>query len=181
MTNHTHLVAVPETSDSLWRTLHRSHGVYATRFNLKYGLSGHLWQARPFSCLLDGAHLWAAIRYVERNPVRARMVDCAENYPWSSAAAHCGRIEDALLDPEWVSLPDIPNWSQWLNTENDSDIDQRIRSQTFTGRPCGDDRFVRETERLLGRNLAPQRPGPKPRTSGVPKDSTLWTTDEIRF
>ena len=56
MSNHVHLVAIPERNDSLWRTLHRCHGVYATRFNSKYGLTGHLWQARPFSCALDEEH-----------------------------------------------------------------------------------------------------------------------------
>jgi len=66
-----------------------AHTVYAMRFNTRTQLSGHVWQGRFYSCVLDEAHLWAAVRYVERNPVRAGMVNRAEDHPWSSAPAHC--------------------------------------------------------------------------------------------
>jgi len=178
MTNHVHLVAIPERADSLWRTLHRCHGMYATRFNTKYGLTGHLWQARPFSCALDEEHFWTAIRYVERNPVRAGMVDCAEEYRWSSAATHCGFIEGSMLDFESISSIQIENWSRWLATGNPIESEERIRQSTFTGRPCGNEWFVRETEQRLGRHLAPRKPGRKPKQSA--RADTLWTTDEIR-
>jgi len=56
MTNHVHIVAIPEHPDSLSRLFHFAHGVYATRFNIKHGLTGHLWQARPFSSCLDDFH-----------------------------------------------------------------------------------------------------------------------------
>ncbi len=62
--------------------------------NQRRGLSGHLWANRYYSTALDGEHLWAAVRYVEINPVRAAMVSRAEGYCWSSAAVHCGRGED---------------------------------------------------------------------------------------
>ena len=75
------------------------HGVYASEFNKKYGKTGHVWQASPFSCVLDEAHTWAAIRYVERNPVRAGMVARAEDDPWSSARARCGMTSDSLVEP----------------------------------------------------------------------------------
>ena len=55
-----------------------------------------------FSSALDEPYLWAALRYVERNPVRARIVRKAENYMWSSAAAHCGLREDAILTDDRV-------------------------------------------------------------------------------
>jgi putative transposase len=161
-TNHVHFVAIPERKDSLWRAFHRCHGTYAKRFNMRYAFSGHLWQARPFSCALDEDHFWAAIRYVERNPVRARMVDRAEDYPWSSAAAHCGfRQTDPLLDSEWLSPGHIHNWPEWLGSSNARQTDRRLRDRTFTGRPCGNESFVKEAERLLGRDLAPHKPGPK--------------------
>jgi putative transposase len=164
MTNHVHFVAIPERPDSVWRTFHRCHGTYASRFNKKYGLAGHLWQARPFSSALDEAHFWCAIRYVERNPLRARMVEQAEHYVWSSAGAHCGQGEDPLLHPEWRHIAEIQNWTQWISLDNASGIDDRIRERTFTGRPCGDDSFVRRTEQLLDRQLTRKKPGPKPKT-----------------
>jgi putative transposase len=180
MTNHVHFVAIPESKDSVWKTFHRCHGIYAKQFNMRYAFTGHLWQARPFSCALDDDHLWAAIRYVERNPVRAHMVECAEDYGWSSAAAHCGLREDRLLDPEWISSNRIHNWSQWLAASNPSKIDQRLRDRTFTGRPCGDETFIKEAERLLGRHLAPQKPGPKPQQLTVITTPSLWTSDDVR-
>src|SRR5262249_35752772 len=90
MSNHVHWVRIPDRADSIARTAQRSHGMYAVEFNHKFSFAAHLWQARPYSCVLDERHLWFAVRYVERNPARARMVAGAEEYPWSSAAAHCG-------------------------------------------------------------------------------------------
>jgi putative transposase len=142
MPNHVHVVGIPEREDAIWRTFHRTHGVYATIFNSKYRLTGHLWQARPFSCVLDEAHFWTAIRYVERNPVRAGLVSCAEDYLWSSARAHCGLEMNELLDPGWPSANRVTDWRYWLHDENDPKQEQSIRSRTLTGRPCGDDAFV---------------------------------------
>jgi putative transposase len=87
MTIHVHVIGIPEHKNSIARALGECHGAYAAEFNKKYRKSGHVWQLRPYSCVLDDAHAWAAVRYVERNPLRAGMVDRAEEYPWSSARA----------------------------------------------------------------------------------------------
>ena len=97
MTNHIHLVLVPHTEDGLQRVLKPLHMRYAQRINRAKGWKGHLWQGRFFSSPLDDAYLMAAIRYVERNPIRVGLADKAEDYCWSSAAAHCGLKEDTLL------------------------------------------------------------------------------------
>jgi putative transposase len=81
MDNHVHLVGVPAREDSLERALRPLHMRYAQAVNRRHGWSGHLWQGRFFSSPLDDAHLWAAVRYVERNPVRAGIVSRAEDYP----------------------------------------------------------------------------------------------------
>jgi hypothetical protein len=63
-----------------------------------------LWQNRFYSCALDEVHLWTALRYVERDPVRAQLVTRPEDYFWSSAAAHVGYgARPALLDWEFYS------------------------------------------------------------------------------
>lgn len=80
MTNHIHLIAVPADEDGLQRVLKPLHMRYAQRVNRSRGWKGHVWQGRYFSSALDEDYLWAAVRYVERNPVRARMVRKAENY-----------------------------------------------------------------------------------------------------
>ena len=71
MTNHVHLVAIPERPDSLARALGQSHSRYAQRFNRRYGRTGHLWQNRFYSCPLGRTHLVRALLYVDLNPVRA--------------------------------------------------------------------------------------------------------------
>lgn len=163
MTNHVHIVGVPEREDSIAKVFRDCHGTYASDFNKKYGNVGHVWQARPYSCVLDEAHTWAAIRYVERNPVRAQMVQRAEDYRWSSARAHCGMSSDTLLKPDWQKPQWIGNWSEWLTDSSDTEMEQRVRARTHTGRPCGNDMFVRSIERVLGRHLAPMKSGPKPK------------------
>src|SRR5579871_771625 len=70
MTNHVHLIAVPERNQAMELALKQTHGRYATYFNARYECSGHVWQGRYYSCPLDLAHLWAALRYTELNPVR---------------------------------------------------------------------------------------------------------------
>jgi len=62
MTNHTHLIAVPETESALSKTMRDTHSAYASAFNRKYQFTGHLWQARFYSCVLDDAHLTHAVR-----------------------------------------------------------------------------------------------------------------------
>ena len=89
MTNHIHLILRPTTKDGLQRVLKPLHMRYAQRINRLKGWKGHLWQGRFFSSPLDNTYTWSAIRYIERNPVRAGMVEKAEDYIWSSAPAHC--------------------------------------------------------------------------------------------
>jgi len=88
LNNHVHFVVVPEREGSLSRVFGRTHSDYARYSNLARRSCGHLWQARFYSCALDGYHAWQALAYVERNPVRARLVNAAEEYRWSTAAAH---------------------------------------------------------------------------------------------
>lgn len=88
MTNHVHFVVVPEREDSMEVLFRRVHGRYAQYYNARRRRRGYLWQNRYFSCALSETHMWRALAYVERNPVRAAMVGRAEEYEWSSAAAH---------------------------------------------------------------------------------------------
>jgi putative transposase len=159
MSNHVHLIAVPAREDSLSRAFQRIHGDYAEYFNARYSKVGHLWQGRFKAPVLDERHLWNAVRYVERNPVRAGMVKRAEDHRWSSAAAHCGLRTDRILSDDLPLLGEIPDWSAWLaEQELEKDLNF-IRSRTRTGRPCADDEFTRTLEKKLGRVLLPQKTG----------------------
>jgi len=166
MANHIHVVGTPDLPDSIAQTFKFCHGIYATEFNKKYLKSGHLWQARPFSCVLDPAHMWAAIRYVERNPVRAHMIERSEEYPWSSARAHCGLASDALLSVDLPLELTVENWSHWLAGEDDEVREKALRERTLTGRPCGSDDFIKGMEVAIGRPLAPGKRGRRPLVAG---------------
>jgi len=73
MSNHVHWIVVPRTAAALSQTLKHIHGRYASYWNVRQSSSGHVWQGRFYSCPLDDSHLWAGLRYVELNPVRASM------------------------------------------------------------------------------------------------------------
>lgn len=166
MTNHVHLVAVPETETGLQNVIRPLHTRYAQRINHARGWIGHLWQGRFFSSALDDRYLWAAIRYVERNPVRAGMVSCAEDYRWSSARAHCKRTSDYVLtkNREWLDrLDSIGNWSEWLAESDHPERLTVLRRRSERGLPCGSEDFVRRLEEMSGRMLRPTAVGRPPR------------------
>jgi putative transposase len=87
---------------------------------------------------MDVGHQWATVRYVERNPVRAGLVQKAEFYKWSSASAHCGLKTEDLLDPSVQSVLAIPDWSTWLTGDDRSEEIGTIRSRTRSGLPLGE-------------------------------------------
>jgi len=169
MTNHIHLVAVPNSEEGLQRVLKPLHMRYAQRVNRAHGWKGHLWQGRFFSSPLDDAYLWSAIRYVERNPIRVGLVEKAEDYRWSSAAAHCGLRNDALLSckPEWQNaLTSIEDWSEWLSVEEETGRLDMLRKHVEKGIPCGTDDFVQALGRKNGRSLE-DRPQGRPKKNEV--------------
>lgn len=171
MSNHVHLILVPPDADALGRVLRDTHMTYTRHVNRRQDVSGHLWQGRYFSCPLDEYHLWSAIRYIERNPVRAGIVRRAEDYRWSSAAAHCGLRDDPLLSGELELSDHVGNWREWLREENEAII-ETLRRCTRTGRPCGPPTFVKRLEKLLGRKLAKRKPGPAPKKPKKTKKRT---------
>lgn len=156
MENHVHMVVVPATNQALHRTLKPLHMRHAQNVNRREGWSGHLWQGRYFSSVLDDAYCWAAIRYVERNPVRAGLVLRAQDYPWSSAPAHCGNTFDAVLtdDPGWKGrLAAVGDWSAWLGDADEPDRLETLRINVNKGIPCGSEDFVELLRRSTGTAL----------------------------
>ena len=165
MTNHIHLVVVPASEDGLEKLLKPLHMRYAQRVNRTRGWKGHLWQGRFFSSALDEDYLWAAVRYVERNPVRAKMVRKAENYRWSSASAHCGLKPDPVLTRKqsWQrQFESIGDWSAWLAEGDESQKLEVLRRNVDKGLPCGTEKFINKLEKLTGRALQ-YRPRGRPK------------------
>jgi len=162
MPNHVHLVAVPKTETALARAIGEAHRRYTRRINSREGWRGHLWEERFFSCVLQGRQALAAVRYVERNPVRARLVRRAWRYPWSSAAAHVEDRSDVLIKGSPLA-GDVNDWRPFLTTQEDDATLHAIRLHSRTGRPLGDIRFLRRLQRRLGRRLIPGHPGRPPK------------------
>lgn len=163
MPNHVHLIAVPDAEDSLSKLIHHAHSAYADFFNELYETVGHLWQGRFYSSAMEEGYFWNAVRYVECNPVRAGLVERAEEYRWSSAAAHCGLRDDPILSNDIPFNPYIGNWSEWLALGDLEAVNGHIRRSTATGRPCGSDLFIRGLEQKLCRPILPRKRGPKAR------------------
>lgn len=165
MTNHVHLVLVPGEEAGLQQVLKPLHMRYAQRLNRERSWNGHVWQGRYFSSPLDERYTWAAIRYVECNPVRAKMVEEAEKYPWSSAAAHCGLRTDSVLtaDTSWQKkFQTIESWSSWLAEGERTEERTNLRRNVEKGLPCGETSFIQKLEREAGRALR-FRPQGRPR------------------
>ena len=164
MTNHVHLVAIPNRSDSLANTLRRTHSRYAQCFNQRYGRSGHLWQNRFFSCSLDRDHLVTALAYVDLNPVRTGMVGSAQDYPWSSARAHVEEVDRlGLIDFSlWRQVRGHDDWAACLNQGPSPDATHHLREATQRGVPLGSQDFVGALERSTGRCLALRGSGRPP-------------------
>ncbi|WP_413873562.1 transposase [Desulfobacula sp.] len=97
MPNHTHLIARPEKIDSLSSAIGEAHRRYSRMINFREGWRGYLWQGRFSSFVMDEAHLIASIRYIERNPVRAKLVTDPGDYKWSSYNAHLTGKNDKLV------------------------------------------------------------------------------------
>ena len=160
MTNHIHLIAVPESEDGLRRAIGEAHRRYTRYINFQKGWKGHLWQGRFSSFPMDEQYLIATAKYIELNPVRARIVNKPGNYKWSSATAHLQKENDILVKTEPL-LDIIPDWRELLSSDLTEEEYERLRSHETTGRPLGNDVFLTKLEKLTGRLLKKQKPGPK--------------------
>lgn len=159
MPNHVHFVVIPHARPALSRYFCEVHKRYAGRTNSLNDWKGHLWQQRFFSVVMEEAHCAAAMRYVELNPVRARLVERADEWPWSSARANLGSVADELVDTARTQEI-IPNWDEYLaDRPTDAEV-ANIRRQTRIGRPEGDRAFVDLLEARTGRRVRRRRPGP---------------------
>ncbi len=130
---------------------------YAQRVNKLKNWKGHVWQGRYFSSPLDDDYTWAAIRYVERNPVRAKLSRKAEKYRWSSAAGHCRLVDDPVITRQvgWQKqFNGIGDWSAWLAEGDNTEEMTQLRHHVDKGLPCGSETFIRKLERLAGRALS---------------------------
>jgi putative transposase len=177
MSNHFHLIAVPEKPNSLARAIGETQRKYTWMVNVRNNWKGHLWQTRFQSLAMDETYLYNCVRYVERNPVRAGLVNLAEEYQWSSARAHVFGFKDPVLSP-LRALSYITNWSAYLQgQETDKEL-EIFRKGSRTGRALGNDEFVKHIEKILGRPIKPRKSGRHKKISLTSLSSSISQVQE---
>jgi len=163
MDNHVHLVVVPETRNGLIRGIAEIHRKYTCIINERKEWRGYLWQGRFKSYIMDEHHLLRAIRYIERNPIVAGIVDRAEHYKWSSAYAHIFNVKDRVLS-ETISYVNFDGWNVYINTADNNNDPEIFRRHENTGRPLADNFLIEKLELELGRTIQKRKPGRKPKS-----------------
>jgi putative transposase len=161
MPNHVHIIIVPSDEDGLRRTFADTHRRYTGFINARHRWTGHLWQGRFGAVAMDEAHLAAAVRYVSLNPVRAKLVEQAQEWRWSSVAAHLAQTDDGLV----TVAPVLERYGCFADFLGNSSADEAawraLRMSETSGRPLGDTEWLDALEAKTGRTLKPQKRGPK--------------------
>lgn len=158
MSNHVHFIATPQTESGLARAFGEAHRRYTRMKNFSEGVRGYLFQGRFGSTVLDERHLLAAARYVELNPVRAKLVVRAWEYPWSSARYHVGLRDKDPIVKERELLKIAGDWKEFLRGSDEAALNA-VRMATRTGHPAGEVRFIKKLSRITGRQLESRKPG----------------------
>jgi putative transposase len=169
MTNHVHLLVTPPSASACGALMRNLGRAYVRYFNDRYGRTGTLWEGRFRSCLVESAsYVLACYRYIELNPVRARMVDAARDYWWSSHAANIGSRTDPSVVPHAeylaISADDERRYAEYRRFTQDSDSPsflKHIRSATGAGHGLVGEQLKAQVI-AMGRSLQRERPGPRP-------------------
>jgi len=170
MDNHVHLLVTPPAIGIIARLMQKLGRQYVSQFNIRHRRTGTLWEGRHKSCLVDSeSYALHCQRYIELNPVRARMIDDPAKFPWSSAGAHCGFRSDPLITahPAYTALGatevERNTAYQALLRETLSDDElQAIRTYLQQQRAPGQDAFKAMVEAKI-RRFAGIRPAHRPR------------------
>ncbi len=162
MPNHVHRVMVPAQKDGLRATLGEAHRRYTRHINFRHGWRGHLWQERFHSFVMDEDYLLATVRYIESNPVTARLCEKATQWRRSSARAHIMKQDDTLVTVKPM-LERVNDWASYLSdSRSNRENEALIRQHTGTGRPLGSKEIISKMELLTSKVLSRRKPGPTP-------------------
>jgi putative transposase len=174
MTNHVHLLVTPETAESLPRAMQSLGRRYVRYVNAAYRRTGTLWEGRYRAAPIDSeAYFLTCCRYIELNPVRARMVAHPRDYSWSSYAAHARGVSDALVaeHPLYRALgrnaaERQENYRALFRAALDDAFVDDLRAATNGGWAMGGERFKRKIAKALKRRVTPLPKGRPPKESG---------------
>ena len=147
MQNHVHLLATPAEAGASSRMMQSLGRCYVAYFNARHDRTGTLWEGRFKSCLVDSdAYMLACYRYIEMNPVRARLVARPEDFPWSSFAHNALGAHDALITPHATFL------ALGLTAERRSQAYRDLVSRLLPPQLVDEIRLNLKQQRALGRD-----------------------------
>jgi putative transposase len=169
MDNHVHLLVTPPAIGAVARLMQKIGRQYVSQFNARHQRTGTLWEGRYKSCLVDSeSHLLQCYRYIDLNPVRARITNNPASFHWSSAAAHVGQRSEAILTdhPIYATLGADPiergtQYKTLLNQALSGDELHAIRAYLQQQRALGHDAFRAMVEAKT-RRFAGIRPPHRP-------------------
>lgn len=174
MSNHFHLILAPGPGQSISRILQSLTVAHTWRVHRQSGSVGHVWQGRFKSPVVqDDAHLLTVMRYVEANPLRARLVSDLADYRWSSYRVHgLGETDDLVAEaPVWQGLARSveacqAQWRRWVHTPISAKELASVRKAVVSGRPYGTSAWQTRTARKLGLDLTERPRGRPPKKPG---------------
>jgi REP-associated tyrosine transposase len=169
MTNHVHLLLTPSAAESCTALMRDLGRRYVPYFNRRHQRTGTLWEGRFRSCIVESAsYVLACHRYIELNPVRARMVHHPSGYLWSSYAVSSGACSDPFVSPhpEFAALSADSQkrhaaYRALFDSELDETMLEAIRDATNGGYPLASDAFKNSVIAPLGWKTGPRKPGPR--------------------
>jgi putative transposase len=167
MPNHLHLLASPATHNGLAQMMQRVGRYYVPWFNHKYERYGGLFQGRFRTSLIDSdRYFMLCSRYIELNPVRARLTTTPLDYPWSSYPHHAGVRPDSLVTDHalYWSLGNTPfqreaSYIELTQQALTSDELNRINLAVLKGWPLGSEQFKEELQNKAKRQVLPAKRG----------------------
>lgn len=167
MLNHIHLLFEPEKINSLAKVMQKLALCYTQYFNKKYDRTGRLWECRYHSSLVDkDNYMWAVIRYIETNPLRAGISKHPEEYIWSSAESRLLSKSNSYVKlQKYFDKNELESYRKYFY-EIRPNMEAFITKQTYDGRPIGNNQFLNRIEKLVGKVLIPR---PKGRMKGYSK------------
>jgi putative transposase len=180
MTNHVHLLVTPATSGRIARVMQALGRRYVRYVNDRYHRTGTLWEGRYKACLVDNeSYLLQCYRYIELNPLRARMVAAPEDYAWSSFTCNGLGTSNPLIQPHasYLSLGLDPAsrcsaYRAFVTQAIPAKELENIRLHLQRQHAYGSTRFRAAIEAQLGRRAGPTKIG-RPTKSALPDESAL--------
>lgn len=177
MSNHFHLLLRPTGDSTISRIMQSLTVSHTQRYHRHHGSAGHVWQGRFKSPVIQNdEHLLTVLRYIEANPIRAKIVRKAGDYPWSSFRYHGLGKPDELIDPliTYEELSPRPKrrqqkWTEMVHLPLPEDEAQAVRRSSSTGLPYGSKRWVERLAKKLDLDLKIRPRGRPPKQSNLTK------------